>query len=46
MYRHVNKRNNQKSPLVADDVYQIIMKVRADGNIAGPIALLPYQHGR
>jgi ribonucleoside-diphosphate reductase subunit M1 len=35
MYRHVNKRNNQKSPLVADDVYQIIMKnaARLDAEI-------------
>lgn len=27
MYNHVNSRSGQKAPLVADDVYEIIMKV-------------------
>lgn len=27
MYNHVNERSGQKAPLVADDVYEIIMKV-------------------
>lgn len=27
MYNHVNERSGLKAPLVADDVYEIIMKV-------------------
>ena len=28
MYEHVNKRNGKWSPLLADDVYEIIKEVR------------------
>jgi hypothetical protein len=28
MYTHVNERSGLMSPLIADDVYEIIMKVR------------------
>lgn len=28
MYFHVNEKSNLKAPLIADDVYDIIMKVR------------------
>lgn len=28
MYNHVNPKNNEPAPLVADDVYEIICKVR------------------
>lgn len=31
MYNHVNPKNDQPSPLIAEDVYQIIMDVRALG---------------
>lgn len=27
MYYHFNERSGQKAPLIADDVYEIIMKV-------------------
>lgn len=27
MYYHINKKSGLKAPLVADDVYEIIMKV-------------------
>lgn len=27
MYNHFNERSGQKAPLIADDVYKIIMKV-------------------
>lgn len=27
MYHHVNERSGQEAPLIADDVYEIIMKV-------------------
>lgn len=27
MYNHFNERSGQKAPLIADDVYEIIMKV-------------------
>lgn len=27
MYNHVSQRSGQKAPLVADDVFEIIMKV-------------------
>ena len=30
MYEHVNKRNGKWSPLLADDVYEIIKEVRAE----------------
>ena len=29
MYEHVNKRNDKWSPLLSDDVYEIIKEVRA-----------------
>lgn len=28
MYNHFNERSGQKAPLIADDVYEIIMKVK------------------
>ena len=28
MYNHINPKNGQKAPLIADDVYAIIMEVR------------------
>ena len=30
MYEHVNKRNGKWSPLLSDDVYEIIKEVRAE----------------
>ena len=27
MYNHVNCKNNEKAPLIADDVYEIIVEV-------------------
>lgn len=27
MYYHVNEKTGQKAPLIADDVYEIVMKV-------------------
>jgi hypothetical protein len=33
MYFHVNEKSNLKAPLIADDVYDIIMKVRDLGCI-------------
>jgi ribonucleoside-diphosphate reductase subunit M1 len=35
MYEHVNGRNGKWSPLVADDVYEIIKAVRARNVGAG-----------
>jgi ribonucleoside-diphosphate reductase subunit M1 len=43
MYTHINERSGLMSPLIADDVYEIIMKVHAlevnrvcvfDGNVS------------
>jgi ribonucleoside-diphosphate reductase subunit M1 len=31
MYTHINERSGLMSPLIADDVYEIIMKVRSNG---------------
>lgn len=30
MYNHYNERSGLKAPLIADDVYDIIMKVQYD----------------
>ena len=30
MYEHVNNRNGEPSPLVADELYQIVMEVNHD----------------
>ena len=29
MYNHINPKNGQSAPLIAEDVYQIVMEVRA-----------------
>jgi hypothetical protein len=31
MYSHVNPKNDKPSPLIAEDVYKIIVEVGADG---------------
>ena len=35
MYNHVNPKNDQPSPLIAEDVYKIIMEVRGSGVCTG-----------
>lgn len=34
MYNHFNERSGLKAPLIADDVYEIIMKVLLNSNIS------------
>jgi len=33
MYYHINEKSGLKAPLIADDVYEIIMKVPCDHRI-------------
>lgn len=33
MYSHVNPKNDKPSPLIAEDVYKIIVEVGADGHV-------------
>jgi hypothetical protein len=35
MYNHVNPKNDQPSPLIAEDVYNIIMEVSAGSAASG-----------
>lgn len=39
MYAHVNERSGLKAPLIADDVYEIIMKVSVNSNTQFPNVL-------
>ena len=45
MHGHINPKNNQPSPLIADDIYQIIIEVRR-GSLASFVTrgLLSHEH--
>lgn len=44
MYYHVNDKSNLKSPLIAEDVYDLVMKVRDNNNSISHVTLFRFCH--